>query len=189
MSAQSDPTQWATVITAATSAIALAISIWSAYTARQSLKVAAKQFDAHKPNLSLYLQNGFVRERPSRQSTAFALLVSVSNLSDADNSLSLLELAIQHHAPSGMPLQTALPHDATLAPVLGATRGITPLTLPAYIRGHQTIAGWALFELPAALLHDTPIDRYGLVATDTHSLKYHIEVSNLTEIMNGKVDS
>jgi hypothetical protein len=185
MSPQPDAIQTAAIISAFTSLVALAVSLWSAHTARQSLKMSQRQLAARSPNLDLYFHNGYIRAGGPRGSRIFALSLSVSNLSDADNSLSMLGLSLRHHAGNGLPLQSILPHGQGLESALRTPSNIAPFRLPVHIGPHQTVSGWALFEVPDALVQATVVDHYALVATDTHKLQYFAVVSKLTEIMDG----
>ena len=182
VSLRSSSTEWPPVVAAIASAAALAISLWSLYIARQSLRVSREELQQRQPRLVPYIHAGFIRDQARLESRLIAMSTSVSNLSHSANSLSMLELVVKLRAPSGLLTQLLLPHDPKLASEAKPERGIAPFPLPVHVGAHQTVTGWVLFRLPDALVHGASIQGYTLQITDTHNLQYEATLSLLMEI-------
>lgn len=172
-------------------AVASAVAAWGAALfayrstriARRILELSEEQARARVPQLVPYLVAGLVRRLEKRQTRLYAFSVSVSNRADIDNSLSALELQITYTRVNNMSSNLLLPHDPTLTEHFGL-EGTQPLIVPKPINAHQTIAGWAFFEIDDSLLGDVDIDRYEIRFFDSHENISSLEPIILREIVD-----
>jgi hypothetical protein len=134
-----------------------------------------------RPNLTVYLAKSFYKAK--QQSRLLAFSVSVSNLSDADDSIAKIELQINYTTSDGMCMALRIPGDAKLVHEFGFKES-PALIPPIRIDSHQTVAGWVFFELKEALLDDRRLESYVLLFQDTHGAVSKLEQA----IIQGLVD-
>lgn len=101
----------ATVAAAASLGSAI-VAVLSVRTARRSLGLAQQQDARRRPRIDSYLRNGYARRDLDRR--LYAVSLSLTNPSDADNSIAMLELEIRYRTPDGRVMTMRLPHDEAL---------------------------------------------------------------------------
>lgn len=177
-----DPAWWVAV----GSAVIALLSMWfarsSANTARQALKLAMQQEARRQPRIVPYLADGFVARSESRR--IYALSLSLSNPTDSDNSLAMIELQVRYRTPEGIVITARVPHLPSLGSILPAEGEPEVLVPPTAVGAHKTTAGWVLFEVSQALLGDSEIDEYRVILTDSHSATAELEPCILREVAN-----
>jgi hypothetical protein len=165
---------------AAVAAVGSAIvAVFSARTTMRGLALAQQQDVRRSPRIVSYLRDGYARRDADRR--LYAVSLSLTNSSDADNSIALLELEIRYRTPDGRVMTIRVPHDAALQEGFGRP-DIQALALPVHIPAHGTIAGWNFFALPGAALGDGEIDDYFVRLVDAHGIATMIELGPMREI-------
>lgn len=109
--------------------------------------------------------------------------ISVSNPTDTNNSVSMIELQISYttaEPAEGYCMAVKVPHHAPLAARFG--QGADALEPPARVDAHQTIAGAALFEVKDALIGSGSIDSYSILVTDSHGHVSRVEQAIVREL-------
>lgn len=101
--------------------------------AKQSLKLNENLFEARTPQLAPDLRACFSYRLEKSQSKIYAFLISVSNLSDANNSISRLELQINYTRSNNLSNNLLLPHKPKLVEHL-FLNSIKTLNVPIHIR-------------------------------------------------------
>lgn len=160
--------------------IALLISAWDFLIARRALKLSETEASLRKPNLVPYLIEGSVFNSKKRGSRLYAFSASVSNRSDNDNAISALELQIDYVQENHSIGNLLFRHDEALGIVLRLP-GDPPFSIPKEVGAHQTIAGWALFEVAKPLLSGKYIEGYRIRIFDSHGLEAHLDSTILQE--------
>lgn len=169
-----DASVWAAVVSAIAAWVAALIAYQSFRMSKRSLRLAEDQARQRQPKLVPYLTEGYVKSLPEGQFRVYAFAISLSNPSDADNSVAKLELQLSYSRASGTDLAIKLHHDSSLAPNFLLDETVV-FPVPGRIGAHQTVAGWALFRLDDAVLADADIDAYEVLILDTHGLVSALE--------------
>jgi len=153
--------------------IAACVSVWfaivSARAAKKSLALSEQQEARRQPALNPYLIKGYFKKLKSNDSKIFAFSMSVSNATDTDNAIVLLELEVSYVSTQNACMKVKVPHEVDLVKDFGGGE-INPFNLPTSIMSHQAVAGWALFNVSDALLNEGILDSYTIVLTDSHGL-------------------
>jgi hypothetical protein len=153
-------------------AIASAAASWFSFTnAARALRISEQQEKKRDPQLRVYFANGYRRLVPNRQ--IFGMLISVSNPSDINNSISRAELQVVCRIRDGMMVTYRIQHNSAIGQC-SDTRSedaANIFTLPAQIGAHQTISGWFLFSLENAIIADGTVDSHRIVIFDTHNIE------------------
>jgi|HubBroStandDraft_6_1064221.scaffolds.fasta_scaffold128850_2 hypothetical protein len=174
----SDPYFWASVASAIAALVAAVITWRIARATSATLRLAEAQEHRRRPNLTVYLAESFYKAK--QRSRLLGFCVSVSNLSDADDSIAKIELQINYTTSNGMCMALRIPSDAKLVRELGFKES-SVLIPPVRIDSHQTVAGWVLFELKEALLEDRKLETYVLLFQDTHGAVSKLEQAIIRE--------
>src|SRR5215475_9687438 len=128
-----DPKFWISVL-------ALVVSCWSAFNSWQSRRIATRalaisesQEQRRRPQLGIYLVNGYRRYLPKRQ--LFGFLVSVSNPTDINNSISRAELQVTYLLEGDIKATCRIPHNPSLSETAEDTKAgaANVYSLPARI--------------------------------------------------------
>lgn len=165
-------------------AVASAVAAWvAAYFAYAAARVAKREEVRRKPVLIPYLTVGYFKKVGTDNSRIFGLSASFSNRSDSDNAVAYLELEVRYKNPGDAYMKVKVPHEARLADSFGAER-VKPFDLPARIDAHQTVAGWALFNVSASLLGSGAVETYTLILTDSHGVSYSLSVNSVKEFLD-----
>lgn len=170
---------------AAISAIAAWATAW--YTARaakiaqKSLELALQQEQRQRPNLELYLVDGQIRRFRSQQFRIYAFHLSISNNSDANNSLKDISLVIKHSRGQELDSNFVVSHNPELATVMPVLKA-QPIPNPSTIGSHETVAGYALFHVHDDLLRNSVVESYMLKVIDSHGLETRLEPILLCEL-------
>ena len=171
-----------TVVTTAAAVAAIGsavVAVVSVRTARRSLALAEQQDARRSPRIVSYLRDGYARRDPDRR--LYAVSLSLTNPSDADNSIAMLELEIRYRIRDGVLMTIRLPHDATLRQAFGRP-DIEALITPLSVSAHGTVAGWTFFSLPAVTIGDAEIDDYFVRLVDAHGIATMIELGPMRDI-------
>ena len=160
--------------------IALLISAGNFLIARRALKLSQTEASARNPNLVPYLIDGFVFNFDKKNTNLYAFSVSVSNRSDNDNAISALELQIVYVQDNHNIGNLLFRHDKALGIALELP-GEPPFSIPKEVGAHQTIAGWALFEVDKTLIVGKYIEGYKIRILDSHGLEAHLDSIILQE--------
>lgn len=133
--------------------------------------------------LSAYLIDGFVCTAVEGGGRIYAFSVLLSNRSDADNALAATELAITYSRHDGTRGSLLLPHNGELVEDLGLDSA-SPFNLPERLSAHDTIAGWAVFELSDSLSGEIDVEGYEIRFLDSHGIECSLEPVILREIVD-----
>ena len=173
----------ALVISIASLCISLIFSYLSTRIAKKALSISEQQEARRQPALRPYLIDGYYKKMEDRKSKVYGFSISVSNPTDAGNSLAHLELEICYVNPKNVCMKLKIPHQDNLANDFGGG-SIRPIVVPGPIPAHQTVAGWALFNVSHALLGECVIDSYLINITDAHGAVTIIEPDLVKEFKN-----
>ncbi|WP_430398125.1 hypothetical protein [Ferrovibrio sp.] len=154
-------------IASATAAwVALLLSIGSLWYARKAQLLANQKEERLNPKLKLYVQDSFVKKSKDTQHRTYSLLLSVTNRSDANNSISEIDLCIIYTSPTGTKLTLRVRNDScTQHSAQGSTNSIN---IGARLDAHQTLIGWCHFNVDGAILKNAKIENYKISITDSH---------------------
>lgn len=168
-----------TVASATAAWIALVLSIINARTSRRALRLSELQEARRKPSLAVYLQEGFVSLIPQRAARIYALLFSVSNKSDNNNSVAEATLHLTYSKGETVELTVKFVATTEVPPYL--QRNQASLPIPTRIDAHQTISGWYYFCIDNAILNSGRVERTVVVLRDTHGNEVAVEPLILRE--------
>jgi hypothetical protein len=167
-------------LASAVAAVGAAVFAWvSSRVARQALQLEQQRELRRRPTLVPYLADGLCRYGQASRTYAFSL--SISNPSDIDNSIALVELQIDYVIRDGILMSLKLP--AGRAAEFGAGN-LSLLVPPLRVDAHQTIAGWLVFELKEALIGNSRIDNYTVLLQDSHGATTRLEQAVIRELGN-----
>jgi len=175
-----DPEITISIISLIVAIIALLISVGDFLIARRALKLNEIEANTRNPNLVPYLIDGIVFNFNKKNTKLYAFSVSVSNRSDNDNAISAVELQIIYVQDNHDIGNLLFRHDKALDISLELP-GDPPFSIPKEVGAHQTIAGWALFEIDKTLLAGKYIEGYKLRILDSHGLEAHLDSIILRE--------
>jgi hypothetical protein len=117
------------------------------------------------------LDDGYVR-RVTSDHRIYAFLLSVSNRSDNNNSLAVVELWLTYKT-RGAPITLKVRSDSTLETIADRRKA---LTLPARIDSHQMVMGWCYFAILSEVVADpNSVQSYKIVCRDSHGLEVSVE--------------
>lgn len=143
------------------------------------LRIMERQEQRQRPVLRLYLQDCHLIK--NGEDRAYTFLLSVSNPADSDNALARLDLRIQYRNESNLLSTTDVPCVSTSDQTL-TKNYVSALVIPANIGAHQTIAGRVFFRFKRALLEKCNVEKYFIIATDSHGLRTNIETALVREL-------
>lgn len=151
--------------------------------AKRSLQLSEEQAQARKPQLVPYLIDGFVRAAVEGGGRIYAFSVLLSNRADTNNALATIELAITYSRRDDTQGILLLPHNRELVEDIGLGDA-SPFNLPERLSAHDTIAGWAIFELDDSLSEDVDVEGYQIRFVDSHRIECSLEPVILREIVD-----
>lgn len=163
-----DLSVWAAVASAFFAAIAVWYTYRSANIARKSLELTQEQERRRTPNLEPYLIDGHILRVRLQEMRVYVFSISITNKSDAENSVKELRFAISFNRGQGPDSTIIVTHDASLAKY-SSLSSPEPLSIPLSIAAYQTIQGMALFRTDDTLLQGTGINAYSLQIIDSHN--------------------
>jgi hypothetical protein len=174
-----DPSFWIAILSALGSCVA-ALFAWFSWTvAKNALKIEQGRELRQRPTLVPYLVDGFCKF--VKGSRLFVFSVSLSNPSDVDNSVALIELRVDYTMKDGMFMSLKVPVTAKVADELG--RGERKLLVPPLrIDAHQTISGLIFFEFNESLVRDSRIDAYTVLIQDAQGGVIKLEQTIVREL-------
>ena len=176
-------TSWIAVAALVISFASAFFAFWSNIIAKRSLRLSKEQAKARLPNLVPYLIDGLARRLDERKTKLYAFSLSLSNRSDSDNSLSIIELRFFFTRSSGISSNIIIPHNSNLSENLGL-EGTEPLIIPVHISAHGTVTGWAFFEIDESIINDVSIERYEIRLIDAHGNEINLEPVILREVID-----
>lgn len=160
---------WLSIAAIVISVVSVGISWWSSRTASRALAISEAQEERRKPQLGIYLANGFRRLLPERQ--VFGFLVTVSNPSDIDNSIARAELQISYSLSGEVRATRRIQHDSTLEQRTSGSRSRTSVfSLPIDVDAHKSASGLLLFSLNNDAIRERTVDSHRLILEDTHGV-------------------
>lgn len=161
----SDPKLWISVLS-------LAVAIWAALNSTRSRNVATRalaiseqQEQRRQPRLEINILDCYRQSFTSHQ--LFAFLVSITNPSDVNNSISLAELQLGYVMDGGIKMKCRMPHDAKPS-ILPGTDSSAAIAVPSRIDAHQTTKGWLYFVIDNGLLNGRTVEGQTILVVDTH---------------------
>ncbi len=164
----------ATIASAAIALLALILSLWSVLLSKRAVRLAEIEHENRKPSFILYLQDSLIRySTPKEPFRVYGLLLSISNTSDSDNSLSTIDLFITLSQKSETILTLKIPLDANLGDFVPNNSSV--LTVPLRIDAHQTVVGWCFFRLADTASANAEVEVSRLVVKDAQGNKTEIE--------------
>jgi len=175
------PAIWISIAAAAISGTSALIAFLSYRVARQSLRLNQQLADRRAPRLLLSFQEGYVKKNDPHN--VYALLISISNPTDIDNSVAQLDLRVEYRPASDFCARVDVPAaaDNDDGPNIPTTVRLVP---PLKVAAHQTVVGWVRFQVKRALLMDCKIDGYTVVARDSHGQTSTVEMSIIREVVD-----
>ncbi|MGQ0600425.1 MAG: hypothetical protein ACT4QE_01865 [Anaerolineales bacterium] len=178
----SDPlTAIAAVISSIVAITALWFSARANKIANASLELALKQDARRKSDLKIYLHTAILKRFRDEQYRVYVFQVSVSNQSEADNSLRAIELALESETGTNVVLR----HDAGVASNFPGLK-TAPFTLPAKIGNHETLKGSALFRASELMMDSFLVNTYTFKVIDTVGGQFQIEPIVVNETIDEK---
>ena len=176
---------WTEAASAVATSLALFVSMLSLLVSYFALKIARRQEDRKNPALRVSLLDSYVQFLCAQKGRAYAFLISVSNLSDADNALARVDLRLSYTASEDEPLITVLvPANRARKQAFSGVADFPLLQAPSRIDAYQTLTGWCIFEAPQAILNGRAIDRQAVVLTDSHGNEESIEAIVIREYVD-----
>lgn len=155
------------------------LSIINTRTSRRALKLSERQEERRKPSLAAHLHEGFTAFSPSLDARIYAVLLSVRNTSDNNNSIADASLYITYTRLEGGPFRIKV--TAKLELPTPFQQAQNPLLIPVRIDAHQVISGWYFFSVDSAILRDARVERTLIVLRDTYGNEISIEPMILRE--------
>jgi hypothetical protein len=157
------------------SALALLASGWSAFNSWQSKRIARRalsinegQEQRRRPQLGIYMADGYRRYLPDKQ--LFGFFVSVSNPTDINNSVVKAELQVTYVLGADIKAICRVPHSPAFAEIVTdvISNSANVLLLPIRIDAHQTVTGWLVFSLANNIIAGKTIDAHQIILEDSH---------------------
>lgn len=177
---------WTIIISSVSAMVAIVAAFFansSNVTARKALAIAEQQEVRKRPALTPYLIEGYFKKIEEAKTKIYGFSISLSNPTDIDNSIAHLELEICYVTVQNVCMKLKIPHRDNLVHEFGGG-SIKPLVVPLPVLAHQTVAGWALFNVSNALLGDCEIDSYSISITDAHGVINRVEPYLVKEFAN-----
>ena len=114
--------------------------------------------------------DGYRRYLPDKQ--LFGFLVSVSNPTDINNSVSLAELQVTYIVKNDIKAVCRIPHTPALTDITpeAVSGRATVFALPARVDAHQTVAGWLVFSLDNTIIAGKTVDTHRILLLDSHGV-------------------
>jgi len=156
---------WVAVASAGGALVSAIFAVISFIYSRRALVISERQEARKLPELLIYLADGYIRTRARSRIIGFS--ISVSNRSDADNSIAMIELQVDYTSSEGARMTVRLPCRVELAREF-SREALSALAAPLRIDAHQTVSGWVFFELTAGLFGKVNVDTYTILLTDAH---------------------
>jgi hypothetical protein len=163
---------WASTASAVAAWLALILSVINL---GSTLRRENRRERRQKPLLVPYLQDGLVQILSDKPSRVYGFLLSISNRSDANNSIREIELRLTYTTAVGVQLTVKLISDPESGKAF-AEAASRALSTPARVDAHQTISGWAFFRLEQAILEGSKgIERHVVTVIDSHGNEVSVE--------------
>jgi hypothetical protein len=168
--------------------LALIVSGWSAYNSWRSRRMSARalsisesQEQRRRPKFGIYMTDGYRRYLSDKQ--LFVFLVSVSNPTDINNSISKAELQIMYFLDVDIKAAYRIAHSSELAETMATEVGYTAsaLLMPTRVDAHQTVAGLLMFCINNDVIAGRTIDSHRIIVEDSHGISSETEPISVRE--------
>lgn len=164
-------------IFAAIAAVASAIATW------KTASILHRDFLAKRTNWTTYLIDKNYFRHPHNDHHIYNLGFNVSNDSDANNSISSIDLIVEYERDDLSTGRLILPHDASLRDQ-NFHEDMSIISTPLYMRAHETISGWALFSLDSPSMKSIKPVRFSISFQDTRQDSFEIsDIPIISEII------
>jgi hypothetical protein len=154
---------WISIAALFVAVFAASFAFWSARTADRALRLARDQ-EQRQPFV-MYLVDGYVRSLTSKPYRIYSFLISISNPSDSNNAVARMDLRVSYRTTKNYYGAVDIPL-ALADPAEQFQQGYATLKVPHRIDAHQTVTGWANFEVANAVLQDCMVEKYTTVVLD-----------------------
>lgn len=169
----SEPTNYADVASAIAAWLAFGVSILSFMISRQAHHLAKRAEERNSPLFSLYLENGYAKTSAEGTAKIYAFLISVTNRSASNNSISTIDLSLTYTSPTRTELTLKIRTDSKLSSEFPPTQNL--LNPPIRIDAHQTTSGWCFFKLDRSILNGGKVDKHIIIVSDSYGNEAKIE--------------
>ncbi len=157
------------------------VASWrSVQTAKRALAISEGHEERRRPQLGIYRAKGFRRYEATRQ--VFSFLVSITNPTDIDNSIAMVELQITYALDGGIKAACRISHNPEFAEAVESAAGLAHIiSLPTRVDAHQTVAGWLIFSLNHDLVAGRTIDTQKIILEDSHGVHNETDAIFVTD--------
>lgn len=173
--------QWLPLASLIIALIALLLSFLSSRTAKKSYALSVEQERRNKPSLELYIVDSYIHPAIPPTPRIFVFQVTVTNTSDAPNSLREIQLVIEHGKDRGIISTVAIPHNPDLLTHL-QTKHYNPVSTPCPIGQRSVLGGVAVFSVPDDFTKSSVVESYTVEVIDAFGLKARREAILLKEV-------
>jgi hypothetical protein len=176
---------WAAIAGAIATFVIALLTFFSIRIARNSLKLMERREKRLHPDLDIFYIESYLRRDQEKNSRIYAVNIRVSNRSDTDNSVKDLSLKIYFKRGEEIISNIAIPAtknaDQRIRDLVGIdTGGI--ITVPYWVRAHDVVSGWALFEVSGEILVGSRIENYEVILTDADDSTSSFEILVMREM-------
>ncbi len=178
-----DPKMWLAVGSIVVSAIAALNSLQSRRIAARALALNEAQEQRRQPRLRVSLVDGYRRVFPGKQ--LFGFLLSVTNPTDANNSIATAELKVTYFITDNVKGTCRLLHNADIAQVADVNKPKPNVfTIPMRLEAHHTATGWLFFSLEDSIFKGRSIDAHKILLEDSNGTWTTTEAIAVRELIN-----
>ncbi|OUS15045.1 hypothetical protein A9Q97_03265 [Rhodospirillales bacterium 47_12_T64] len=162
-------------------ALVAVIISWRGYLiARKSISIAEENARRQEPLIKAYLSQGGYRVDQDKSERIYEFLVSVSNRSDRNNSITQLSLRIFYTLSTGIQQRIEILCDREIVDNDAGQLGTT-LTFPTMLDSQQAIEGRCFFRVKNELLEGMNIDKHQICFKDNFDVESSIDIHILQE--------
>jgi hypothetical protein len=179
-----DPRFWISVISCVIAVVSCVVATVALFNAWQSRRIATRAINIteeqerrRQPRFDVHVVESVRRGLLDKQ--AFGFLVTISNPSDINNSISNAELQIDYVLNEAVKGSWRIPHQKQAGNLLGVQDSVS---IPLRVDAHQSTKGWFCFTLSNAILDGRTIDTQKLLLYDTHGACNEREAISLKRI-------
>ncbi|MEK4663018.1 hypothetical protein MHH93_14030 [Priestia sp. FSL H7-0729] len=167
------------LISGVVAALSALFAFSQARSAKKSLKLQSKLYEARKPNFAISdVTNSFLYNENGAEKVYYFFQIALSNLSDNPNSISNIQFKIVNNIDD-VGFVTSLSDNTVTHPELSRIKS------PINIAPHSTISGWLIFEINKEVHNQLNIDSHFVVITDIHNFIVEKEEISVREEIVG----
>lgn len=171
-----DTGDWISVVAAIAAWAAVAPALYSAWYSKRALDMQRADEERRRPSLVPYLIDAKYRRAEGRRAYCFSL--SVSNRSDSDNAVALVELILDYRRDD-FPVSQVFP-------AVSGSASERPLQPPFIVSAHATVAGSVNFDVSSEVFRSAVVERYRLRLRDTHGGDVFLDTVLVMEVASEK---